>query len=818
MANQNVAMTPFQERISSIPMIPRSNTTGDGTSPIPPKDRVAPGEDEGMSFERPATLEHSDDQTTFRAIDQLARSQDRLARNRWAIDTYHTWIDAGVAFGRLDKQPNQNIWVAKLPPGMGMENVAALPNKANDLGNKVSEALLVDPPKPNTQAHTNGEAENEAGDLATSFLMGNGGEAGTNDVQNFRWALRNALPRASSFLHYDVNEDGGGYQPYQVLAHPQAQDPSQPLVAMVPDPMTGQPIAETTPNPILRYVSAPTPEAPAGQFVEQPSEADRVWLPGITVQRLRRESVRLFPATASIEEASACLLILWCTLAEGRKRWKSVAAMDAGELANLASWRPVTSDIVVPYTFRALADGMTGPTVDEVGNLSPLLQRRMFYYRLCVTADKQEYPNGLVVDISGLDGGTILDRQTLDYQMPTEEGKTEIKCRDIPVVQVTPQQDTIDNDPTGWPFFTRFAGSTEATGQVYSTYLDALERILRPHVFIYSTTPVDEIDWLDRSKPVILNPGDPPVTYEQIPPTPDIVRVAEDMRQQQNTASGLSDTAQGLEASSSQSGIAKQLTVQQAKVSLSGIHQQLMAAFTRGWRIKVQIAQAKFTTPQLLQYTGTGASSEVKWFRGEDLAGVDDIGIEPGTGTLETPEGKANSVAFLQQNGWIAPDQAADVAVVGIARELGLPQDAAMQAINRAVSAWLKGPDPQWLAQMQAYQQQMQAVAPELQQQAMDAQAQGMQPAAPPPPPAPPVNPFEPRPNDDEPEVALKWVKRLSRLMMSPEYSAQPPEWRMLLDQKYLFCRQALQPPPQVDAQGNPVQPGGQPAQLDQAA
>lgn len=814
MPNQNTVMSPFNERLSSVPMIPRNKDTDDGVTPMPVPQRPgstapvsqAPGADPAMSFAQAQTLETSDDQTTFRCIDQLVRSQDRLARNRWAIDTYFTWIDAGVAFGRLDKIPNQNMWVAKLPPGMGTENVAALPNKVNDLNNKVSEALLVDPPRPNTQAHTNGEGENEAGELATSFLMGNGGESGTNDVSHFRWALRNALPRSSSFLHYEDTEDGGGYQPYQVLAHPQAQDPTHPLVALIPNVQTGIPEPQQTPNPVLRYVSAPSPDAPAGQFVENPSEADKVWLPSIEIKRLRREQVRTFPATATIDEAKATILILWCTLAEGRAKWPSVAEMDAGQLANLASWRPVTSDLVVPYTFKALADGMTGPTVDEVGNFSPLLQRRMFYYRMYIAADKQEYQNGLTIDISGLGGGTILDRQTLDYEMPTDDGKTELKCRDIPLVQITPVQDTIDNDPMGWSFDFRFAGSTEATAQIYSTYLDALERILRPHVFIYSTTPVDELDWDDRTKPVILNPGDPPVTYENIPQTPDIVRVAEDMRQQQNTASGLSDTAQGLEVSSSVSGVAKQLTVQQAKVSLSGMHQQLMNAFTRGWRLKIQIAQAKFKTPQLLQYPGSGASSQVKWFRGEDLAGVDDIGIEPGTGTLETPEGKANSVAFLQQQGWLQPDQAADVAVLGIARELGLPQDATTEAIDRAVSFWLKGPDPQWVAQIQQYQQQMQAAQQQIQQAQQTQAAHGMQPSAPPqppPPPAPPVNPFAPKPNDNEPMVAQKWVKRLSRLMMSPEYDQQPPEWQALLNQKYLTCRSAatVQPPQnQADA------------------
>lgn len=800
MANVNQAMGPFNERLSSVPMIPLPDKTGDGTTPPPAVSGV-----EDQATARPTLLD-ADDKTAFQTIEQLVRSQDRLARNRWAIDTFHTWIDSGVSFGRLDKQPNQNIWVAKLPPGMNTENVAALPNKANDLCNKVSETLLNDPPKPNPQTHTNGEGEDEAGELTSDFLRSDGGETGTNDVANFRWALRNALPRSTSFLEYDIDPDGGGYQPYQILAHPQATDPASPLVAQVTDPTTGQPQELPTANPILRYVSPATNEDGTGrQFVQHPSEADRVWLPKIVLRRLRREQVRTIPATARIEEAQAAIIIGWCTLAEGRKRWKeTVGAMDQATLMNLANWRPTLSDIIVPYTFKALSEGMTGPDLDTVGNLAPLLQRRMFYYRLYIRAEKYEYDAGLDLTVSGANGGLILGKETLDFEVPTEDQLTDMKCRDIPLVQLTPVQDTIDNDPMGWPFMSRFAGSTQATEAIYAAYLDALDRLLHPHVFIYSTTPVDEIDWLDRTKPVILNPGDPPVTYESQPPTPDIVRVAEDMRTQQNTASGLSATAQGLEDSNSVSGVAKNLTVQQAKVSLSGIHQDTMNGFTRGWRIKAQLAQAKFSTPRLLSSSGTGASSEVKWFRGEDLAGVDTIGIEPGTGTMETAEGKANLAQFLQQNGWLTPDQAADVAVVGIARDLGLPQDSTMEAINRAVSFWLKGPDPMWLQQMQAYNQQVQAVQQQQQAVAQQAQAHGILPMPmqpPPPPPAPPVNPFAPKPNDDEPQVAQKWVKRLSRLIMSPEYDAQPPEWRQFVDQKYVTCRKALATPGQTQDQ-----------------
>lgn len=802
------SMSPFEQQLNANLIVPRKGIAGDGTEPTKGGSAMPTTDDEPIAPTGPNTLENADDTTTFRTIDMLVRSQDRLAINRWAIDTYYTWLDAGIPFGVLEKEPNQNLWIAKLPPGMTNERAAAIPNKINDLNNKVAEQLLADPPRPDPGNKTNGEKQDEAAEMAAQFLKLDGGECGTHDVDHMRWALRTALVRCSGFLHLDLDPDGGGYQPYQVLAHPKAQDPNNPLVAMLPDPNTGQPIPETTANPVLRYVSA------QGQFVQSAAEADRVWLPSIRVERLRREQVRTFPPTATVDDADAVILLGWCTLAEARQKWPSVAEMDMTALTNLASWRPPLSERIVPFTFRGgIADGQTGPSLPDVGNLSPLLQRRMFYYRLYVNPDQQEYPNGLQVDVTGQNGGMILDRKGLDFQIPTQDGQMETRCREIPVVQLTPVQDTDGNDPMGYSFDARFSGSVEATGELYGSYLEALQRMVNPHTFIYSTTPVDDVDWADRTKPIILNPGDPPVTYEQIPPLPDVVRVTQDLRTQQDTSSGLTAVAQGLDTETSVSGTSKNLSVKQAQISLSGFLQQVRNGFTKLWRLKTQYAQAFFTTSQLLQYSGEEGSSEPKWFKGEDLAGVDTIGIEIGTGTMQTPTDKANSLAFVQSQQWLTPDQVADIALAALARDIGLPPDPVTQAIDRAVSLWLDGPSPVWMQQLQVYQQSVQQAQSMYQQGAQQAQLHGTMPPAPPqtpPPPQPPVNPFQPKPNDTEPAVAMKWMKRLSRLMLDPAYDEQPPQWQDLVNQKYMVAVQALQPPPQlpkgvtITAKGDP--------------
>jgi hypothetical protein len=132
-----------------------------------------------------------------------------------------------MGFARLNKIPNQSMWVAKLAPGISQETGAAVPAKAADLCNKVTDALLADPPKPNPRPHVDDQAADAAADLASEFLRLNAGESGINEVQQYRWGLRNALTRSTSFLEFDTDREGGGYQALQIMAHPQAQDPAQ---------------------------------------------------------------------------------------------------------------------------------------------------------------------------------------------------------------------------------------------------------------------------------------------------------------------------------------------------------------------------------------------------------------------------------------------------------------------------------------------------------------------------------------------------------------------------------------------------------------
>jgi hypothetical protein len=816
--NSVQVLSPFQERLASLPDVTRRTTTGDGTEPKGPSTPTIAGQPQAASAGQTAddrvasqiapppgkTLQ--DPAVTpaikFTTVEQLVRSQDALARNRYAIDTHFRRIRAGVPFSRLEKIPNQSLWTQKLPTGMTKESSASVPNKADDLCNKIEDTLMADPPKPDPQPHVSDEAAKEAAELASEFLLTNGGEAGTNDTQTYRWALNNALTAASSFLHYVVDRSGGGYQPLQKLAHPLAQDPANPLVALVPaQGAMGEPIQveERATDPIMRYVSAPTPQAPAGSFVADAAQADRVWLPAITIERYRRESVRLFPATATVETCVALVLIRFCNLSDARTAWpETVAGMSQEELFALANWRPVQAEQVVPFALRgALQTGGTGPALEEVGSLSPQLQRRMFSYRLYIKACP-EYPQGYWCDVSGANGGMVLAEGTLDYtvQLPTAGKST--RCRDIPVTQTRPQQDVDGGDSTGFPLIARFAGPSEAEQTLYAAFQDMCDNMLHPHVFVPSTQAIDDDDWLDRTRPIVYDPtGGGVPTYEQFPPLPPVLPLIENMDQKMDTISGLTQTAQGLDSPGAVSGVAKNLTIRQALVALSGIQQNLHSAMTRGWRICCQLAQAEFSTPQLMSYAGEAGSSQPRWWTGEDLAGIDRVGIQPGTGTMMTPEAKANYVAFLQEQNWMTVEEAATVALPGIKMDLGIPENPYEAAIEREVGVWLQGPTPSWLQASQQQQRAKQAA-----EQAYQQQTAGMDPALVPPFQPPPMTPlpqpFMPRPNDSEIAVATIYAKRLSKLFVNPQFAAQPSAWQQVAADAYGRYMQALQPPPVI--------------------
>ena len=825
LGNSTAGMSGLAQDLASLDEYPkkRGAAGGDGTEPKSAggtalaKRKTADlteGEDASPFGPDWPTLADVMPRLRFQTIDQLVRSQDRLARNRWNIDQAHDWCYRGIPYGRLEKIPNQSLWVSKLPNGMTKESPAATPNKARDLTDKVTDALMADPAKLLATPPSHDMQAEEQAEFTTDYLRRDGGEQGTDDIGTYRWALLTSLIRATTFLHYRVDPVGGGYQPLQVLAHPLATDAANPMVAMVPvaggmpDPVTGEvpTVQERSPNPIMRYVSADN------QFVEDAKDADRVWVPKHVIERMRREQVRVFPPQKRAEDADAVILLCWATLAELVQRMpETVGKMGLTELQNLATWRPAMTDqYLVPFAFWGMQDGQTGAAPEEVGIFSPVLTKRVYWYRMYVKACPS-YPEGYWADVSGMDGGTDLASGTMEYEVETPQHGKDKRCRTIPMVQMTPMLDPTDGDPMGWAFISRVSGGAEAEATIWAAALDRLDNELHPHVIIPSTTPIDEDDWADRTVPIITHPDAKPPTYEQFPPFLPVTSLMDRLDQKLDTVAGLGETAQALESSNASSGVAKSLTIQQAKVYLSQFQQELHRAMARGGVIKCENTQAEFSTPQLVKYSGEEGSAGPVWWTGKNVA-FGEIQIAPGTGTMMTPEGKAQYTAFNQGQGWMSVEDAADVVMSGTRSVLGIPEPPVEQALEREIGVWLQGPEEGWEEQYAVERKQYDMAVQQSQQayQGIEQEAAAAGVAPPMMPQLPAFqsklpSPFPARPNDNEPLIAKAIAKRLSKLFFDPQYSAlkaKLPGWGTLPDQKYAAAVQALTPPAPVAPMG----------------
>lgn len=675
-------------------------------------------------------LLEADDAEVFETLHALNLRQERLSKNRLAQDKHWTRIKMGYQWSALEKVQDQDIYRAVLPPGSDPLRPAAVPNKAADLCNKLVETLMVDPPQPSPQATTDQEEDERGAEMAREFLTQDGGEEGTDDAAAFWYSIDAATCRASAFHHYWVEPHGGGSQPMQIKAHPQAQDPAHPLSAT---DQTGQPIPTT--DYILRYVTDPDPETGKQQFTPDASKAERQWLPKIRIDRWGREHVRLFPEDQDVQGASEMLGLYYSTVSDGKKRWKNVAQLDPSEIQGLCDWTPPRYLILLPPALRARWKLQVGGEKDTKGGSSE--QRMFFYYAYAKKADP-DYPRGAVIYASGAFGGFTIDRDTLaaEVPLPPQQGQspgTDIRDMDLPLVQIRLIQDPDDRDPTGRAFMERIGGANEAMATLGTSFLEAFDINLHPATYTPGTSPVE--GWqVDQSRASgdhipILGPEDKPV-YEQPRLIPEgLPPFMEWVEAQMDSMASLNKPVQGADNQQEVSGTARSIAVRQAMVSLSRMQQAVLGSYERHWRIKLQLAMKYFRAPQLLRYVGEDGAYKQEWWRGVDFAHVTDVGVQAGTGTMMAPQDKVNYVGTLRQLQFMSPDEAIDAARPTFAQTVGLPDDPHQQRIERQVSSWLQGPpDQQWVQRYQQYQQQLAQYQQQVQAyQAQQAQVQQQQ-------------------------------------------------------------------------------------------
>lgn len=770
-----------------------SVTSQVGPQHAPPAAPVPPPQDfTGMG----AWLE-SDDATVFRMANNLVLRQELPAINHWEIDQHYRAFKLGFPFSILEKDQGKSTYRQSFPAGTKALTIQAVPNMAWDLVNKATEAVLVDPPQYDASPLNDSEQAHAAAEMANRVLSEDSGENGTNDIKVFYDALDGALVCATRYIELYTDPVAGGYVPLQILAHPQAQSSDAPMIG--PD---GMPTA----NNILRYVTAPQ----GGQFTTDPAEAAPSWQPKVRAAVWGREHWRCYPESATVETAEKMIGLLYCTIAEAKRRWPELANLPPDDWNDLLSWTPPRFLNLLPPFQRARWKISNGSDKEKSGSSD---ERIIFFYKVLQKASP-DHMHGAEVYVSGADTGRILHKDVLAAIVTVDDGagpKREVRCMDLPLIQLTPRQDPDERDPTGRCYMELFCGAVEFNATLATGFLQALNQWLNPDSYIISTSSVqgDQVEESRASGDAIpvLRAEDKP-TYGNMPPIPPHFFEAYDRNDQAIRSIGsLPKPITGQDTSQEVSGTARKIAVQQGMVGLSRMQHPVNASFERFGRCKLQLMMRDYKAPQMIRFVGEDGAWQQEEFNATDFALVGSVGIKAGTGTMMPPDSKVQYLGNLVQSQLLDKDEAVEAARQSFAERLGLADNPHEQYVERCVTTWLNGPPPpqpsqvpgqppvEWKQLWQQYTQQKQAVDQANQAaqaayapHAQAAQASGMQPPPPPPqqpePPAP-WHPFQPRPNDSEPALAALWQYRLSKVMSSVKFDAFGPEWAAPLTMRY---------------------------------
>jgi hypothetical protein len=752
-------------------------------------------------------LEEQKASKVFRTIDKEVLRQERLAKNREEEGRHWDRVKRGVPFSILEKSEDQTIYRAILPPGV--EDVQQpIPNKVMDLCNKQVSQLLVDPPLPNPKPDGDTERARGAMDLAKRFLRADGDGSGTNDAELWREVLTLNRTRKSAFVFVWVDPCAGGWRPMQKKAHPRAEDPKHPLDAVALDeneqpkldPATQQPIMERTSDPVLRYVGED------GQFVEHAAEAAREWLPKHRRKVLHPNQVRTLPASATAFEAHSIIALMVEPLHEVRKRFPIINSLNDRQIKALAEWKPRRWKTIVPEALRPKDGANDGDVNDDT-----LI---FWYHKFCrITPD---YPDGAEIAVNGADvagagtaeAGFIFTRDTLREDVETDDGSLEPVLMEPPIVQFRSLLDVDSGDPFGDTPVRMFGGANEIRGHLYVAALEDIDVRLHPNTFLTATSNLtrEDLSRRDDTPLEVLTKDDMPIFEQRPQPPAYLVPMLERVEKDMNIGANLNETAQALDSSYSESGEAKKVAINQAKVQLAQDWQGLISGVCQYWKVKLQLAQARLKTPQLVRLAGENRAYQSSHFVGSDMVGVSTVALMPGSGTMMSPAEKAQYLAQFQGQTWLEPEAAGELARSSMSDDLGLPPSPHEEHIDREIAQWLEGPPPGWEEayqhnqtleqQQQAYQEQTQQGVSSLSQsmvaggadptEAQQLATQHVQSTlGAPPQPVELPNPFEPRANDEEPAVAKIQATKLSKLMSTTEYSKQPKFWRLVVDEKY---------------------------------
>lgn len=738
-------------------------------------------------------LEEPSPAKIFTQLNEEVLRHERLAKNRDEARKHYEALRAGSQFTILEKSDDLSIYKQIFLPGQEGGAVTPVPNKISDLCDKIINQVLVDPPLPKPIiSDPDDDRARAAADLTRRALRANGTPANCNDLGTLRDCLNLNITQRSAFVYAWVDPTWGGWRPKRIRAHPLAEDPKNAL--MGPD-------GTKTSDPVMRYVAEQQSEDPNTQqpitvqtFTKDPSKAAREWVPKLRRKILMASQVRTFPKHATVAQSMKTTVLMWDTLDEAKRMFPILTTMKDDQLKALCGWKPKRWQSIVPEMLRPKGGD------EATGKLSG--DTILFWYHQFMRVGDEYRDGGEIAICGGKGKPTLLRRDTLREDVEMDDGTSMPVLMDIPIAQFAAISSGAKGDPMGEAPVDKFAGTNDIYAHLWMGLLEGLERGVRPNMFVTSTSPVGREDVNRRDgRPIEVFSKDDMPTWEQPPSIPGFLPKALDMIEVvMNSAAGTNETSNNLDSKYATSGVAKNVAIRQAKVSLAQYWQNTAAGLVQLWRIYTQLMQARYTLPIQVMVTGQSQSFKQRWWIGADTIGIDEIAIDTGSFTMMAPGEKTSLLQVLQQNNWMTPDEAMEVARSAMMDELGLPANAHEEHVDRQIGLWMEGAPDTYEADVAAnqqaqakYQQDLaaavqaltaQGIAPDQAQQ--QAQGQVQQPQL-----KTLTNPFEPRPNDQQQDVAMIRVKRLSRTMSTPEYEGATGAWKGLYDQAYDAARKA---------------------------
>ena len=723
-------------------------------------------------------LDLSEKKAAERMARDWERSYPRVSRliEQWKVNQARSQGFTGVKLVKTQNEARFFVPLGATPSVTSM-------NKAIRLRRRLRATLFADPPAPEVEPSSDSDEDRDSADFSKRALNVLSGPNETRYLMRAAQAWDLASDYGSGFIHFVIDEHLGGRirETVQVRgAIPAIEGVSEE----VPEPTT---VEEGLNDPRTGLPwQGDTVERMVGKddvLVDDPSEARKKWLPGLTLELLTGKNVRFHPYTAKdIWDADGVSIGDLIPLSELRRKYPdAIKKLDDEALMSLIRYRPARWKELKRIGDKETQDS-TKPMDDSLVFTVTRYQRQ-----------SGQYEEGAYLVMGGED--IILQRDTWYDEFNDEP-------LDIPVTQLK-QYDDEDN-PYGKGNMEFMGPANEIRASVLGTFLEWLDKFRTRKTFVPITSTLQAKQLQSPTKTVIpIAPGTQPF-FEDVPELPPIVKemfafTTADL----DDESGLQESGQALAPSSVTSGRQLEKILGQVRIGLSQIKMNAEQGILRGWKIMLQLARAFYEDQQKLRWMGEDGSYKEKHWNGSDLSDSTDVTMAQGSFTLLGPEMKIQLVSELLTLELIDQQTAVRSVMGNVSPFVALGEDRHRQRVRRQITSWEDGPPKGWeetRAQVitghqnqisEQLQQAVEQVGPDgLEDPELIAQLEQIQNQQ---PPADETlsSIFLRLPTDEEPPVAATRAYELGLAIASASYSRFGAEWQAGITNEYLFMRQA---------------------------